>query len=117
MVPSLDSVHFWWSPPVQSEISTAVPALVPWPRACRHLLPYTRSSPAVFGAKLWFAPPLQSQISAAVPLAWDAAGDVQASAGLDADQPAVVGSVTVPVLVSMPQERTSSARRCRRWSA
>ena len=48
------------------------PALVPWSRACRHLLPYTRSSPAVVGVKLWFAPPLQSQICVVAPLVGEA---------------------------------------------
>src|SRR5690242_9833447 len=66
MVPSLDSIHFWLSAPVQSQTSTTAPA--PVPRASRHLLPYTRSSPAVFGAKTCSAPVVQSRICAADPL-------------------------------------------------
>src|SRR5690349_5428344 len=84
-------------------MSTVVPAVVPWARACTHLLPYTRSSPAVFGAKLWFAPPLQSHSSAAAPFAWEA--PVMSRQRLDwLPIRRLAASVTAPVLVSMPQE-------------
>src|SRR5690348_15058725 len=103
MVPSSASIHFWWLPPVQSEMSTAVPAPLPWPRASRHFVPYTRNSPAEFGANVWLAPPLQSQISAGVAL-------VCAAPVMSRHRPdwlpvsRLAASVTVPATVSMPHE-------------
>src|SRR4051794_66005 len=84
-------------------MSTVVPAEVPWPRASRHLLPYTRNSPAVLGPKVWFGLPLQSHNSAAAPLACEApVMSRHRPDWLPVMRPA--GRLTAPVLVSMPQE-------------
>src|SRR3954451_19526120 len=53
---------------------TAVPGVVPWPEASRHLFPYTTSSLDVFRVQDWLVPPLQSQISVRVLLAVPAFG-------------------------------------------
>ena len=43
MVPLELRFHCWLAWPLQSQMMTAVPLLVPWPLASRHLLPYTVS--------------------------------------------------------------------------
>jgi hypothetical protein len=43
IVPLALTFHCWLVPPLQAQITTAVPLLVPCPKASRHLLPYTCS--------------------------------------------------------------------------
>src|SRR2546422_302324 len=69
-VPLVLRVHFWFAPPVQSQMPTADPGAVAWLRASRHLPPNTRSSLAAVLAHCWLVPPWQSQMIARVPFVW-----------------------------------------------
>src|SRR4051812_20135146 len=60
--------HCWFAWPLQSQMMTAVPLVVPALLASRHLLPYTTSCRRAVYTQVWLAPALQSHSCAWVPL-------------------------------------------------
>src|SRR5689334_22956356 len=68
MVPLELTFHCWFSWPLQSQMMTAVPSLVPRLAASRHLLPYTISCLVDVYVHRWLAPPQQSYNCTWVPL-------------------------------------------------
>src|SRR4051794_36731817 len=68
MVPFELTFHCWLVWPLQSQMITVVPLVVPLAFASRHLLPYTWSCRAEVYAQRWLLAPLQSQIWTWVPL-------------------------------------------------
>src|SRR3954453_16854787 len=71
MLPLLLTFHCWLTWPLQSQMITAVPLVVPWPFASRHLLPYTWNCLPVVYDHCWLVWPLQSHRLSCVPLLWD----------------------------------------------
>src|SRR4051812_32124846 len=68
IVPLALTFHCWFVCPLQSQMITWVPLVVPRPEASRHLLPYTcRALPDVY-VKRWLVWPLQSHSCTCVPL-------------------------------------------------
>src|SRR3954466_15559524 len=73
MLPLLLRFHCWLVWPLQSQMITAVPLVVPLPDASRHL-PSTVSCLPPVTVHRWLAAPLQSQICIWVPFAVDEFG-------------------------------------------
>src|SRR3954447_10927285 len=67
MVPLELTFHCWFVWPLQSQMMTVVPFVVPLPLASRHLFPYTWSCLPDVYVQDWLALLLQSQICTCVP--------------------------------------------------
>src|SRR5688572_10412520 len=68
MLPLALTFHCWFVCPLQSQMITWVPLVVPRLDASRHLLPYTCSALPDVYVHRWFAWPLQSHSCTWVPL-------------------------------------------------
>src|SRR3954451_15907042 len=68
IVPLALTFHCWLVWPLQSQMITAVPLVVPRLLASRHLLPYTVSCLLAVAVKRWLVCPLQSHNCTWVPL-------------------------------------------------
>src|SRR3954466_13092470 len=74
IVPFEFTFHCWLVWPLQSQMMTAVPLVVPLPFASRHLLPYTVSCLLEVDVQSWLLPPQQSYNCTWVPLVVEAFG-------------------------------------------
>src|SRR6185312_846736 len=74
IVPLALRFHCWLVCPLQSQMIAAVPLLVPWPLASRHLLPYTCSCLLEVYVQRCDDPPEQSYSWVCVPLVVDPSG-------------------------------------------